>query len=286
MIDFAFVDSGVGGLPYLKALKEKSPASSCVYVADTKNFPYGEKPTDKIIAAATSLVEKIIENWNPNVIVLACNTISVNALESLRSRFPSVPFVGTVPAIKPASLVSKTRRIGLLATAATIRNSYSFELQKQFASDCTVVSRADPELISFIEHRFFSSAEDERIEAVKPAVDFFKENGCDAIVLACTHFLNISDYIQKYAGNEMYVVDSRDGVSRHALEVEKQFLVAHPEISSKDSEEVSRLFVTGFTNKDDSRFYEKFCAENDIQFGGVLYNQNKQGEIDEAAGKR
>lgn len=270
MVDFAFVDSGVGGLPYLKALKEKSSSASCVYVADTKNFPYGEKPTNKIIEAATSLVEKIIEKWNPNVIVLACNTISVNALEFLRSRFPSVPFVGTVPAIKPASLVSKTRRIGLLATTATIHNSYSLELKKHFASDCTLISRADPELISFIEHTFFTSTEEERIDAVKGAVDFFKENGCDVVVLACTHFLNISEYIKKYAGDALSVVDSRDGVSHHALEVERQFLLAHPEISSKNDEEISRLFVTGFTNSDDGQFYKNFCEMNNIQFGGIL----------------
>src|SRR5574344_424067 len=154
MIDFAFLDSGTGGLPYLKCLKEKSPNSCCIYVGDTKNFPYGEKTKDQIIENSANCIKKIIEKWNPNVIVIACNTISVTALEEFRKRFPTKPFVGTVPAIKPASLISKTRKIGLLATNATVNHPYTKNLQKEFASDCQMISRGDPDLISFIEHKF------------------------------------------------------------------------------------------------------------------------------------
>lgn len=265
MVNFAFLDSGTGGLPYLTYLKKKNPSASCIYIGDTKHFPYGEKTEAQIIENACGCVEKIIARWNPHTVVIACNTISVTALEELRRRFPDTPFVGTVPAIKPAGLISKTRRIGLLATNATVRHPYTAGLCSRFAPDCRLVSRGDPELISFIEHRFFSATESERIAAVRPAVDFFRENGCDVIVLACTHFLNMADYIQAYAGSAIQVIDSREGVASHALSVEKTGAGKTPcEL------EESALYVTGFSVSNDSCEYETFCRRNNIKFGGIL----------------
>ena len=96
-VNFAFLDSGTGGLPYLKYLKAERPDSACVYVGDTKNFPYGEKTAGQIIEKSCGCAEKIIKKWNPDAVVVACNTISVSALDELRRRFPGTPFVGTVP---------------------------------------------------------------------------------------------------------------------------------------------------------------------------------------------
>lgn len=266
MVNFAFLDSGIGGLPYLTYLKEKKPSARCIYIGDTKHFPYGEKPKSSIIENSCSCVEKIIARWNPHTIVVACNTISVTALEEMRRRFPNTPFVGTVPAVKPAGLLSQKRCIGLLATTATVHHPYTKDLCSRFAPDCRIVPRADSELISFIEHRFFSAPEEERIAAVRPAVDFFRENGCDVIVLACTHFLNMADYIRSYAGKDIAVVDSREGVARHALAVERSETVEYEETTQEDS----ALYVTGFTVSNDSRTYETFCRQNNIRFGGIL----------------
>ena len=268
-VDFAFLDSGVGGLPYLIHLLKKNPDASCIYVADTKNFPYGEKSSEQIIDCACEAAGKIIERWAPGEIVVACNTISVTALEALRKKFPKTVFVGTVPAIKPAALVSKTRKIGLLATNATVNHPYTQGLKTRFAPDCSLISRGDPDLISFIEHKFFTTSEEERLSAVRPAVDFFRNNGCDVIILACTHFLNMSDYIQKEAGESIKVVDSRDGVVRHALEMQNN----SAKTSHSDAHEV-KLFVTGFTQSNDSASYEKFCQNHGIKFGGVLDNND------------
>lgn len=271
-VNFAFLDSGVGGLPYLGHLKKLSPEAVCVYVADTKNFPYGEKTKNQIEENACGCAKKIIEKWNPDVIVVACNTISVTALDELRKRFPETSFVGTVPAIKPASAVSKTRKIGLLATNATVNHPYTKKLIQEFASDCQIVSRGDPELISFIEHKFNSASEKERLEAVKPAVDFFKAAGCDCIVLACTHFLNMTEYFKKAGGGTVFVVDSLDGVVRHALEVEKEISGRNSSSLSgkKNLQADSCLFVTGFTTLNDSASYGKFCSQNGISFGGII----------------
>lgn len=262
MINFAFLDSGVGGLPYLKYLKEKCPDANCVYIADTKNFPYGEKNDSDILKNSCECVKKIIAKWSPNAIVIACNTISVVALDIFRKIFLDTKFIGTVPAIKPAALLTKTHKIGLLATNKTVENSYTKDLEMKFAADCKIICRGDPELISFIEKKYFSATDKERINAVRPAVDFFKENDCDVIVLACTHFLNMADYIQKCAGNSIKVIDSRDGVARHALELEA------PKIISQNIEN-QYLFVTALDeNKND--VYKSFCKENEIIFGGLL----------------
>lgn len=269
-INFAFLDSGTGGLPYLKYLKERKPAANCIYVGDTKNFPYGEKSREEIIEKSCECVKKIIDKWNPNAIVIACNTMSVTALEEMRNRFPFTPFIGTVPAIKPASIISKSRVIGLLATNATVNHPYTKKLISDFASDCKVISRGDPELISFIEHKYYFATEGQRLAAVKPAVDFFKSNGCDAIVLACTHFLNMAEEIQMVCGEEIKVVDSRDGVVRHAFDVESEREVIGKKLIGFEKKIKSELYVTGFSEAKDSERYLSFCLQNDLKFGGIL----------------
>lgn len=266
-VNFAFLDSGLGGLPYMEFLKKMSPSAECIYVADTKNFPYGQKTEKEIIDNAKNCVQKIIQKWNPEVLVIACNTISVTALEDLRKAFPGTPFVGTVPAIKPAAALSKTRKIGLLATNATVNHPYTKKLIDDFASDCTIISRGDPELISFIEHQFNSASEEERINAVLPAVNFFKEQDCDAIVLACTHFLNMTEYFKQAAGSALHVVDSREGVVRHAMEVEKN---DGKKIVESDFHKNSVLYVTGFYTENDLKVYQDICSRKSIVFGGIL----------------
>ena len=264
-VDFAFLDSGTGGIPYLARLKEVCPSASCVYIGDTANFPYGEKSHDEIVKCVLKLVKKVIKKCDPKVIVVACNTMSVNALDEMRAAFPEIKFVGTVPAIKLAAGVSKKRRIGLLATNSTIRNPYNIELKNAFAFDCELVSRGDPDLISFVEHKYFTASLEETKAAIKPAVDYFKEKDCDVIILGCTHFLNIADEIQEVAGPEIKVVDSRDGVVNHALDVggftEKSY-------SKKSENDI--LFVTGFSDKDDENEYNVITKRYGLVFNGKL----------------
>ena len=219
MTDFVFIDSGTGGIPYMTELLKKKPDASCLYIADNANFPYGQKSHEQVVSCVLPLVKKVCRDFEPAVIVLACNTISVNALEELRRHLPDRNFVGTVPAIKLAASLSKTRKLGLLATTATVENPYNDLLMKNFASDCILVKRADAPLIDFIEKKSFTASEEEILNAIKPAADFFRASGCDTLILGCTHFLNIKPQIQKAMGPEIQVVDSVDGVVRHAIEV-------------------------------------------------------------------
>ena len=168
-VDFAFLDSGTGGIPYMLALKERQPDARCIYLGDTAHFPYGEKSPEEVTRCAASTITAIVERWNPRTLVVACNTISVTALADLRSLFPGLPIVGTVPAIKLAAKVTRNKRIGLLATNATVNHPYSARLIADFASDCQVFSRGDPDLIAFIENKLFTASPEERRQAASLA---------------------------------------------------------------------------------------------------------------------
>jgi glutamate racemase len=262
MVDFAFVDSGTGGIPYLLHLKEKCPTAKCVYIGDTANFPYGEKSHEEIVNCVLDCTAKIISSFNPKVIILACNTMSVNALDVLRSVYPDQLFVGTVPAIKVAAERSRNHCIGLMATNSTVNHPYNQDLKNHFAADCTMVTRGDPELISFIEHKSFISSEEEIEEACKPSVEFFRKKGCDVIILGCTHFLNISEQLKKAAAPDILIVDSREGVVNRALSIRGEIT---PEKDITDT-----LYVTGFSDKKDQKEYELICKKNNLLFGGIL----------------
>ncbi len=285
MIDFAFIDSGIGGIPYMKSLLQRRPSASCVYIADAANFPYGEKTHEEVIECVNSLVEKICKKLSPSVIVIACNTMSVNALDSIRKSFPKVKFVGTVPAIKLASSISKKRRIGLLATKATSENPYNLELKNKFAADCSLINRADPELISYIEHNAFTASRTECLEAVRPAVDFFRREKCDVIILGCTHFLNFTEVFEEASGSDIKVVDSVDGVVRHAIEVLEEKTACETQggvtgaapverVASKElraqGETSPSLFVTGFADEKEKAQYDALCQRYDISFKGTF----------------
>ncbi|MCQ2576983.1 MAG: glutamate racemase [Treponema sp.] len=254
MTDFLFVDSGTGGLPYLEHLKKVCPSASCVYIADNKNFPYGTKNHSEIVECITATLETYIPLYKPRAVVVACNTISVNALEDLRSYFKDIPFVGTVPAIKVAAGLTKTRRIGLLATKATVENPYVMRLKEEFASDCTLVLRDDTSLIDFIERHSFSATEKENDEACIPAVNYFLENQVDAIILGCTHFLNLKENFQRVAKDKAVIVDSREGVVKRALSVVKIDCSGEKALDTP-----AKLIITG-----DKKDYVEVCKRYNL----------------------
>lgn len=268
---FAFLDSGTGGIPYMLALKKKEPDAKCVYLGDTIHFPYGEKSVQEITDCAASAISMLIEKWNPRTLIIACNTISVTALDSLRSLFPELPIVGTVPAIKLAARVTRNKRIGLLATTASVRSPYTHKLIDDFASECEVYSRGDPALVNFIEKDFFTSTKEQRLLAVRPAVDYFASKGCDTIILGCTHFTHIAQDIQEAAGENVRVIDSRDGVSRQAIRVEnaRKELGRHKDRTCAMPFVDMSFFATAATLAEE-REYRALCAKLDIPWGGVV----------------
>ncbi|MCR4939886.1 MAG: glutamate racemase [Treponemataceae bacterium] len=275
----AFLDSGTGGIPYMLHLQRKCPDIHCVYLGDTANFPYGEKTRGQIIDCASAASRLLIETFSPDAIVIACNTISVTGLSALRDTFPSVPFIGTVPAIKLAANISKKRRIGLLATRQTVSNPYTDKLIQDFASDCFIARRGDPELIDFVEKKLFTASSTERMAAVAPAVDFFHSQDVDTIILGCTHFIHMADEIQKAAGSSVQVVDSRDGVVNQTLRVleasdsDKSEAACSASLQAKKNTrnvENMTFYITGVRDTLAEEEYRTLARNLEIPYGGKL----------------
>ncbi len=235
----AFLDSGVGGLPYLAHARAAAPRERYVYVADRENFPYGEKDPASIIDASVSVTERLIAREHPRMVVVACNTISVVALAALRARFP-MPFVGVVPAVKPAAALSRKRRVGILATRQTVEGEYLRRLIETHAADCSVVSLPAAGLVEFVEDAMFRASPQERMERVRQEVERFRGERIDALVLGCTHFLHLEEEFRDLLGREgITLVDSREGVSRQVA----RLLAETPSSGAFGGE--SALYVTG-----------------------------------------
>lgn len=271
-IDVAFLDSGTGGIPYMLSLKQKCPELKTLYLGDTAHFPYGQKTSQEVTECASDVIGRMIEKWNPQTIVIACNTISVTALDQLRLRFPQVPFVGTVPAIRLASRVTKNKNLGLLATNATVNHPYSKKLCQDFAADCNVFSRGDPNLVSFIEHKYFTASTEERLLAVKPAVDYFASKNCDTIILGCTHFTHVASEMKQVAGESVNVIDSREGVSNQVIRVRQEHAAKTTALSNGSLSEIPDMsfFATELRKKEDEQEYRTLCANYNIPFGGLF----------------
>ncbi|MDR1972398.1 MAG: glutamate racemase [Treponema sp.] len=208
-----FLDSGIGGIPYCRRFVSRNPQESLVYLADRRNFPYGKRSREELLEILRTLTADLIARENPKLVVLACNTASVSALSFLRECFPSLIFVGTVPAVKPAALGTKTGRIGVLGTERTIDDPYIAELASRHGG-CTVVPLAAPALVDFVEYRYALAGEEERRQAVIPYLARFRTAGVDGVVLGCTHFLFLREEFKKEAAPDITVYDSVEGITR------------------------------------------------------------------------
>jgi glutamate racemase len=208
-----FLDSGIGGIPYCRHFQLRNPGEEIVYLADRAHFPYGRLKREELARIVPALMEKILDKVDPKIVVLACNTASVSALEILRKQFPRIPFVGTVPAVKPAALESRTGLVGVLGTERTIGDPYTAELALKYRRDCRIRGIAAPELVDFIERRWGSAGKDETEALVRGYVDRFRAAGVDALVLGCTHFLFLQDEFCRAAGPDIRVYDSLEGIS-------------------------------------------------------------------------
>ncbi len=212
-------DSGVGGLPYLEALRLRIPGAPCHFAADREGFPYGRKTREEVRALVIDRVGRIADRFSPRLIVLACNTASQAALEAVRERFPEIAFVGTVPAVKPAAQSSLTGTIAVLSTDRAAVDPYLDSLVDRWARGIRVLRVGAQGLVEFVEREYLDASEEERLAACRSALEPIRGEGADRVVLACTHFLHVADYIARAAGPEVRVVDSRAGVTRRAAEL-------------------------------------------------------------------
>ena len=185
-------------------------------------------------------MESAIKTINPKIVALACNTATLAALSPLRERFPALDFVGTVPAVKPASLASKAGKIGVLGTELTIKESYIRELAAQYGGS-EITGIAAPELVEFVEERLASAPPEEKREMARRYLDRFRAAGVDAIVLGCTHFLFLEDDFKQEAAPDITVFESIEGISRRI----ESLLGVTSEQDDAASAAENRLLLTG-----------------------------------------
>lgn len=217
------LDSGLGGLTVLREIVNALPTARYVYVADDAFFPYGRLSEDDIIARVVPLVGELIGAHAPDIVVIACNTMSVSVLGPLRAAYP-VAFVGTVPAIKPACAASKTKRVSVLGTRATVQREYTQALIRNHAQACTVTLVGSARLASLAEDALSGKpvSDADILSEITPCFVPAGDGGdlrTDAVVLACTHYPLLLDRLVRLAPWPVSWIDPAPAIARRVVDL-------------------------------------------------------------------
>lgn len=205
-------DSGFGGLSVWREIHRRLPEESLLYLGDGKNCPYGGRSREEITAFAREAVERLIGE-GVKMVVVGCNTATTAAVDALRAEWPDIPIVGLEPAVKPACLSSRTRRIAVLATAHSLQSDMFLNTARRYAADVEVIKVEGRGFVELVEASEEDSPKAERLvrEVVEPLLD----KGIDRIVLGCTHYPFLVPHIERViAGRDIQIVDSGEAVAR------------------------------------------------------------------------
>jgi glutamate racemase len=213
-------DSGMGGLTVARAVRHELPFAQLVYAADNAAFPFGAWPEDALVRRILAVMAELVDRVHPDLVVIACNTASTIALAQLRDRF-KVPFVGTVPAIKPAAAQTKSGIVGVLATPGTVRREYTHGLIQSFAANCRVLLHGAPGLAEMAERKLKGTAVDldELRAEISPV--FVEEQGrrTDIVVLGCTHYPLLSDELARVEPWVVRYINPAPAIARRVADV-------------------------------------------------------------------
>ncbi len=203
-------DSGVGGTSIWKEIKKMLPHEDTIYLADSANAPYGEKSKEDILQLSIKNTEFLLQQ-NCKLIVVACNTATTNAIDYLRTHY-KVPFIGIEPAIKPAALHTKTKKVGVLATRGTLSSSLFHNTSKLFAEGITVVEQEGKGLVELIETGQIDSVLTRGLllAYLQPMLD----QNIDCLVLGCTHYPYLIPLLKDILPNHITLIDSGEAVAR------------------------------------------------------------------------
>lgn len=238
-------DSGVGGLTILKELLRELPDEHFIYFGDTGNCPYGVRPVSEIQELSRNAVRFLLD-YGAKAIVVACNTASVSALADLRQTF-TCPFVGVVPAIKPAAALTHTRRVGIAATEASARGDYLRRLIAEHASDIEVFAVGCPRLVLLAEAGILDGPEAE--DAIREYIEPVLDQGIDTLVLGCTHFPAMHNAFARVVGPDVAIIDSGAAIARQTRRIltERDWLAsgAGPAAASRVMAATDALWCSG-----------------------------------------
>ncbi|MGB0879514.1 MAG: glutamate racemase [Polaribacter sp.] len=231
-------DSGVGGTSIWKEISALLPLENTLYLSDSKNAPYGQKSKKEIINLAIKNTEFLLAQ-NCKLIVVACNTATTNAIQFLRETY-NVPFIGIEPAIKPASLKTKTNRIGILATKGTLNSTLFEETSNTINKKIVIKETVGKGLVELIEEGKLHSAK--TTELLKTYIQPLTDENIDCLVLGCTHYPYLIPQIRKIVGHKIKIIDSGEAVAKQT----KNVLESNNLLNKEDKIEKHQFYI----NKD------------------------------------
>ena len=217
-------DSGIGGTSIWKEIKRVLPNEKTIYLSDSRNAPYGPKGKDKIIELAIKNTDLLLSR-GCKLIVVACNTATTNAISYLRENY-EVPFIGIEPAIKPASLRTKSGIIGILATKGTLNSELFTKTSSSLERKIKIIEQVGTGLVEFIENGKINTQEMDYL--LKSYIHPLLAQNADCLVLGCTHYPYLIPQIRKIVGPDFQIIDSGEAVARQTKNILNQYHLEHP----------------------------------------------------------
>ena len=217
-------DSGIGGTSIWKGLKRVLPNEKTIYLSDSRNAPYGPKGNDKIIELAIKNTDLLLSR-GCKLIVVACNTATTNAISYLRENY-EVPFIGIEPAIKPASLRTKTGIVGILATKGTLNSELFAKTSSSLERKIKIIEQVGTGLVEFIENGKINTQEMDYL--LKSYIHPLLAQNADCLVLGCTHYPYLIPQISKIVGPDFQIIDSGEAVARQTKNILNQSRLENP----------------------------------------------------------
>ncbi|WP_367085711.1 glutamate racemase [Pseudomonas sp. HOU2] len=240
----AVFDSGVGGLSVLAEIQRLLPHESLLYFADCGHIPYGEK-TPEFIRQRCNVMAGFFREQGAKALVIACNTATVAAVADLRRDFPEWPIVGMEPAVKPAAAATRSGVVGVLATTGTLQSAKFAALLDRFAADVRVITQPCPGLVELIESGDLHSVE--LCNLLQHYVEPLLANGCDTIILGCTHYPFLKPLLKTMIPDSISLIDTGAAVARQL-----QRLLAERDLLAEGANRPVRFWTTG-----DPAFFRK-----------------------------
>ncbi|MBF9233435.1 glutamate racemase [Microvirga alba] len=235
-------DSGLGGLTVFSEVLKARPDARFVYAADDAGFPYGRLSEQTLVARVSTFMERLIELHQPQMVVVACNTASTLVLPHLRARFP-LPFVGTVPAIKPAALATKSGKITVLATPGTVARDYTRDLIETYAAGCEVNLVGSRLLAGFAEAELTGApvSDADLLAELRPCFVEDENGRTDVVTLSCTHYPLLLERMRRLAPWPVTWIDPAPAIARRVIQLIGQPVPGH----EADENEVLAVFTEG-----------------------------------------
>lgn len=237
-----YFDSGIGGLSVMKEARILLSDYRAIYVADDAGFPYGSWDEEELGERLVSLFGSLLDSYRPDLAVIACNSASTLVIDRLRQVFPDQPFVGTVPAVKPAAERTRSGLVSVLATPGTVKRQYTRDLISRYAERCEVRLVGSENLAALAERYMRTGFVDENAVREEILPCFVERDGLrtDIVVLACTHYPFLVNRMRKTAPWPVDWVDTSEAIARRALTV-----IADTECHNRSDEPDLAIFTSG-----------------------------------------